>query len=288
MVKEKEIKEKIKKKMHEPREIYWKHPFEEKKNIEKVKGWLKTLAPELGDYYDEYWEGMVNILHCERSYKASKRAKKLDNEDIANDQELLEKTYHEKSIKHLKKAKEFFNQGIKKYNQEVSQKMDDLIKDNNKKEEFKTENLKLIKLLLVEDDLEPDEAEEILEIFEAQVKLIDGGFINLTSNIAKNIQELIDIRSNVETNRGRTLNSPFYWWKISTIIGLASWVIIANWQTMFLLALAGIYITPLGIAILIYNAIRFGTWIVSGVDLSQIIHNYAWNALVAVISSGCR
>lgn len=288
MLKEKEVKEKIKKKMHEPREIYWKHPFEEKKSIEKVKEWLKALAPELGDYYIEYWEGMVNILHCERSYKASKRAKKLDNEDIANDQELLEKTYHEKSIKHLKKAKEFFNQGIKKYNQEVSQKMDDLIKDNNKKEEFKTENLKLIKLLLVEYDLEPDEAEGILEIFEEQVKLIDGGFINLTSSFDKNIQELIDIRSNVENNRGRALNSPFPWWKINAIIGLASWVIIANWQTMFLLALAGRYITPLGIAIVILHAIRFGIWVVSGVDLSQIIHNYAFNALIAIISNGCR
>lgn len=53
--------------MREKREVIWKQPFNEKESIGSFKTGVKDLGWD--EFYDEYWNGIREILQCETAFK---------------------------------------------------------------------------------------------------------------------------------------------------------------------------------------------------------------------------
>lgn len=289
--------------MRSKEKIHWKVPFfedEARKYIEeglKEAGWDK--------FSEEYWKGMKEILHCEKANRASKRAKKLELVELAKDQESLEDEYHKKSIDHFNKARKYFQNANEKVEEKKRKKFKEFTENKEKFKEFRKRLTELNKAYLTLADLEPEASDELLQIIEEEFDILEKeGYEGYIKHVDKQMEKLIKLRSDKTRNRGREHRSPLWWWK---------WFIIGGLVTALVgLIIASFYIGSWNAVIdmiwnLVNNIIRLfdarvadiasaaydilGAILGGDVDPRMLLmttaFNYAWEALINTITSGC-
>lgn len=198
--------------------IYGKMPLDyseikELKTIAKVElGWDKVIG--------ELWDSSNALLRTEIANRGKNRAKILKMKEREKTYKRREKSYHILSVGHLKKTLELIDESVKTLGDE---KINELEKVKENVAPLRNEALDFIKESLLEEDIEPEIPGEIVDIYEELVKVVEAdGFKGLVNNIKKNLNELIEIRSDESKNRGRDeKHSPLLWWKWLIIAGIA-------------------------------------------------------------------
>lgn len=195
--------------------------IKELKTIAKIElGWDKVIG--------ELWDSSNAFIRTEIANRGKNRAKILKMKEKEKTYDRWEKSYHILSVGHLKKTLELIDESVETLGDEKINQLEK-IKDNVAP--LHNEALDFIKESLLEEDIEPEIAGEIVDIYEELVKIVEAdGFKGLVNNIKKNLNELIEVRSDESRNRGRDeKHSPLPWWKwliIAGVIGAGAGAII--------------------------------------------------------------
>jgi len=198
--------------------IHYKIPLD----YNKIKELKKAAKKGLGwdDVIGELWDASNELIRTEIANRGKNRAKILKMKEKEKIYDKKEKLHHKMSMGHLKKTIELIDESVKSFD---NKKIQELEKIKENVAPLRTEALDYIKESLLESDIEPEIAGEIVDSYEEVVKIVEtDGFNGLVNNIKKNLNELIEIRSDESKNRGRDKkHSPLAWWKWIFIIGVA-------------------------------------------------------------------
>ena len=211
--------------------IHWKVPFDDsefkqfKKASKTIIGWDKVIG--------KVWDASNELIRCEIADRARRRSELLKIKEKETHFKRLENSYHLLSIGHLKQSLELFEEADKKLDAKKKQELGDIKEDLSS---LRSETLDYIREELLNKDIDPEDASEIIQIYEEIFNVVEKeGFNGLKNKIKKNLNELIEIRSDETKNRGRGVkHSPIAWWKwlliaaalglgIGTLIGCLIW-----------------------------------------------------------------
>lgn len=296
----KESKDKLIKQMRKKEKIHWKTPFEEDESIKHIKDGLKII--EWDKSFGEYWNGITEILHCEKADRASKRAKKLKINELANDQELLEEEYHTKSIEHFNKSRKMLKESDEKLDKKKREKFSEFTKDKENFGKFRTELSKTTKIYLSAGDLDPETSVELIQILEEELDILEKeGYDGYVKHLDKKMDELIKLRSDKAKNRGREHRSPLWWWKwfiigglVAAIVGILIGSFYLGWDALFGIVMdlvskiIGLFNAGVGDIVAAANNVLGAAmgWDPRSAVLGAAF-DLAWKSLIATVTSGC-
>lgn len=214
-------KEMVKRLKEKELHIHWKIPFNEKEVIERMKN-IHTESPKMENSFQEYWNGLKEMIKCEITFRARAKAERLNFPELINHYENKEKIFHKQSIDHMKKSLRDFKEANEKIDPKTIKKLDNIAKNPVMIKRFQTEILDYSKCSLIDIDVDADTTEEVLQIYENIINevIAKKGFTGLIEHFDDNVNKLIEIRSDERQNRGREHRSPIRWWKYLAIAGL--------------------------------------------------------------------
>lgn len=196
--------------------------IKELKSFAKLElGWDKVVG--------EMWNSSNALMRCEIENRGKNRARILNMKEKEKIYERREKAYHRMSVGHLRKTLDLIDESLKALGDDKIKQLEK-IKDNLKP--IRGEALDFFKESLVEEDLVPETTGEVVEIYDELVKIVEtGGFSGLVHKIKKNINELIEVRSDESKNRGRdeshSLLTWFKWVLLAIMVGVGIALLIA-------------------------------------------------------------
>lgn len=171
---------------------------------------LRKLLKEIGweNVIDEFFNGVEETVNCEIANRGKKKGKMLkikEKEDYFNKKEKL---HHNQSIEYFKLTNELLEEADDRLDPETRKKIDEAIKAPDNLKTLKLKASKHFREELFDIDLDPEEATELLQMFDESFDVIEKeGFGGLVKKTKKQINDLIEVRSDEENERGRIRHS---------------------------------------------------------------------------------
>lgn len=184
---------------------------------------LRKLSKEIGweNVIDEFFNGVEETINCEIANRGKKKANMLkikEKEDYFNKKEKL---HHNQSIEYLKLTNKLLEEADDRLDPETRKKIDEAIKAPDNLNTLKLKASKHFREVLIETDFDPEEATELLQMFDESFDVIEKeGFGGIVKKTKKQINDLIEVRSDEKNDRGRIRHSPMLLYKALAIGGL--------------------------------------------------------------------
>jgi hypothetical protein len=160
--------------------IHWKIPLD----YNRIKELKKAAKSVIGwdDVIGELWDASNELIRSEIANRGKNKARILKMKEKEKIYDKQEKLHHKMSIGHLKKTIELIDESIKSLD---NKKMQELEKIKENVTPLRTEALDLIKEPLLEYDIDPEIAGEIIDSYEEVVKVVEteGLFIGLLCGV---------------------------------------------------------------------------------------------------------
>ena len=193
---------------------------------------LRKLSKEIGWEYviDEFINGAEETLNCEIANRGKKKAKMLKMKEKEKEDyfKKKEKLHHNQSMEFFKLTNKLLEEADVRLDPGTRKKINEVLKDPDNLKTLKLRALKNFREELFDNDLDPEEATELLQMFEESFDGIENeGFGGLAKKIKKQINDLIEVRSDEEKDRGRVRNSVILLYKALIIAAALGITLIA-------------------------------------------------------------
>ncbi|MBA7520583.1 hypothetical protein ES705_12679 [subsurface metagenome] len=171
---------------------------------------LRKLSKEIGweNVIDEFFNGVEETVKCEIANRGKKKSKMLKIKEKEEYYNKKEKLHHNQSIEYFKLTNKLLEEADDRLDPETRKKIDEAIKAPDNLNTLKLKASKHFREELIDTDIDPEEATELLQMFDESFDVIEKeGFGGLVKKTKKQINDLIEVRSDEKNDRGRIRHS---------------------------------------------------------------------------------
>ncbi|MFW9801793.1 MAG: hypothetical protein ACFFFC_04035 [Candidatus Thorarchaeota archaeon] len=214
--------------MQHKKEVFWKIPLRK----ESIAEWrdINEDTVGLGEFSDSLWSGAEAIIRSEMSFKAKRRASILGFHDSIDYLDKLEDRHHKDSMKHIKRAIKQLKECRSRLSDTKLSQLNNVLKSPEKLKDSRRQVMDSFRRELLEYDLEPEVAEELVDIAESSfnVMMEDSNIGTLLGRVEENLNNLVNQRSKSKTRGRGEYHSPLEEWKwylIAAVAGIGIYVL---------------------------------------------------------------